>query len=165
MQEALSSFPSKIVPQVYAWSSARAGHDGWMVQEYMPGTKIDFSSADVSAEHKRLVMDQAAQILHLLQTFDTGHLSFGGLRFGSGGRVCSRQLSLWPGGPFEQYVDMLVHVFRVQLDRSRNTPLVDGWRDTDMAERLRRSDETGGLYKLLSSLPKIRSTLVHGDLC
>ena len=163
MQDALSTFPTRIVPDVYAWNTAALG-DGWIVQEHKHGEQIGSTFAELPTERKGFVLNQIAQVFQLLQSYHPRGLSYGGLKFGKDGKVCSGALSIWGGGPFTDYADMYDYLFRTQIERSKSTSLVDGWRDSDLAGRLHEFEASGGLAKLLRSLPAAPPTLVHGDL-
>lgn len=119
MHDALSAFPTKMVPDVYAWNSSSDGN-GWIVQEYMPGSTLATSFSGLSPEKKRSVLDQVAHVFHLIQSYVPNRFTFGDLRFDRDGKVCRGELSIWGGGPFEKYADMYTYIFHTQLERSRS---------------------------------------------
>lgn len=161
MRDALQ-FPVRIVPEVYAWNTAAEG-PGWIVQEYMRGESLGdrFSKlSDIQLEH---VLDQVAQIFKAIQNYTPDVTGFGGLNFNKEGKVVTGELTIWFDGPFTTYLDMYLGIFRKQLELSQTTALVDGWRGTDLGERLKSLDQTGGFARLLSETSNVRPTLVHGD--
>jgi hypothetical protein len=163
MRDALSTFTTRIVPNVHAWNTAASG-DGWIVQEYMPGSQLTDVFAELAPEKKRSVLYEIAQVFQLLQSYVPTDLTYGGVMFGEDGNVCSGALSIWGGGPFENYADMCTYILRMQIERSKSTTLIDGWRDSNLAQRLRKFDESGAFSRLVGSFPTGRPTLVHGDL-
>ncbi|KAJ5699195.1 hypothetical protein N7493_012103 [Penicillium malachiteum] len=163
MRDALSAFPTRIVPDVYDWNTAAKGH-GWIVQEYMSGELLGDRFSKFSESQKEHVLDEVAQILHLIQSYTPNVTGFGGLNFDHEGKVVTGASSLWFGGPFATYTDMYMFIFRKQMEIAASSSLVNGWKDSDVASRLETFDQSGGFVKLLSSYHEFRPALVHGDI-
>ncbi|KAJ5711572.1 hypothetical protein N7488_005728 [Penicillium malachiteum] len=163
MRDVLSAFPTRIVPDVYDWNTAAKGN-GWIVQEYISGELLGDRFSKFSESQKEHVLDEVAQIFHLIQSYTPNVTGFGGLNFDHEGKVVTGASSLWFGGPFATYTDMYVFIFRKQMEMAGSSALVNGWKDSDVASRLETFDQSGGFVKLLSSYHKFRPTLVHGDI-
>ncbi|KAH8800174.1 kinase-like domain-containing protein [Xylogone sp. PMI_703] len=163
MQDALSRFPYRIVPNVYDWNTAAEGQ-GWIVQEYMHGELLGDRFSNLSESQKQYILDQVAQVFKMIQCYTPGVTGFGGLKFDDEGKVVTTGLTIWFGGPFTAYTDMYLYIFQKQIELSKSTPLVDGWKGTGLDERLKAFDESGQFSKLLYEYSNIQPTLVHGDL-
>jgi hypothetical protein len=72
---------------------------------------------------------------------------------------------LWSVGPFANYADMYQGILNRQLELTATTPLLDGWREGDLKERLHRFNVSGGFKSLLQPFENMKPTLVHGDIC
>ena len=165
MHRALAKLPYNPVPKVFGWGPSSSAGSGWIAEEFMEGEKLSGLLPDLSIEKKALVLDQVAGLFGMIQTFDPELDGFGGLGFDADGKVVARRSSLWSVGPFANYADMYQGIFNRQLELTATTPLLDGWRDGDLKERLHRFNASGGFKSLLQPFETMKSTLVHGDIC
>jgi hypothetical protein len=163
IQDALSTLPFKVVPDAYSWNPAVEGQ-GWIVQEYMRGELLGGRFSQLLKSQKDYVMDQVAQIFKLIQSYVPHVKGFGGLNFDDEGKVVTGGSTLWFGGPFETYIDMYLHIFRKQMEISISTALVNGWKGTDVGDRLEKFDQSGGFVTVLNDFSDVQPTLVHGDI-
>jgi hypothetical protein len=165
MHRALASLTYSPVPKVFDWETCSSTGPGWIVEEFMEGEKLDVHLPDLSIDKKSQILDQVAELLKLIQSFNPEVDGFGGLGFDARGRVVARRSPLWSVGPFPTYADMYQGMFNRQLKLVATTPLLDGWNEGGLSERLRNFNESGGLESLLQPSEPMRFTLVHGDIC
>lgn len=162
MHRAFAGYP---VPKVFAWEASGSAGSGWIAEEFMEGEKLSGLLPDLSIEKKTSVLDQVAELFGMIQTFDPELDGFGGLGFEANGKVVAQRSSLWSVGPFANYADMYQGIFNRQLELTATTPLLDGWKEGDLKERLHRFNASGGFKSLLQPFETMKSTLVHGDIC
>lgn len=165
MHRALAGSSYNSVPKVYAWETSNSAGTGWIVEEFMEGEKLSQHFPDLSIEKKARILDQVAELFGKIQAFDPEISGFGGLRFDAHGRVVAGRSSLWSVGPFSNYADWYQGIFDKQLELVATTPLLDGWSEGGLKERLHHFGASGGLRSLLRPPENMRSTLVHGDIC
>ena len=165
MHRALASSPYNSVPKVFAWETSSSGGSGWIVEEFMEGEKLSQHFPDFSIDKKARILDQVAELFGKIQAFDPEVDGFGGLSFDANGRVVAGRSSLWSVGPFSNYADWYQGIFDKQLQLVATTPLLDGWSEGGLKERLHNFGTSGGLRSLLRPFENMRSTLVHGDIC
>jgi hypothetical protein len=165
MHRALASLKYSPVPKIFAWKSSSSAGPGWIVEEFMEGEKLNAHLPDLSLDKKRQILEQVAELLKLIQSFDPEVDGFGGLGFDAKGRVIVRRSPLWSVGPFPTYADMYQGIFNRQLELVATTPLLGGWNEGGLEERLRNFNESGGFKSLLQPSEPMRFTLVHGDIC
>jgi hypothetical protein len=165
MHRALASLTYTPVPKVFAWETGSSAGPGWIVEEFMEGEKLNVHLPDLSIDKKSQILDQVAELLKLIQSFDPEVDGFGGLGFDAKGRVVARRSPLWSVGPFPTYADMYQGIFNRQLELVATTPLLDGWDEGGLMERLRHFNESGGFKSLLLPSEPMKYTLVHGDIC
>jgi hypothetical protein len=165
MHRALSAMPHNPIPKVFAWEASSSAGSGWMVEEFMEGEKLSVHLPDLSLDKKALIVDQVAELFGMIQSFNPEVDGFGGLDFDANGRVVAGRSSLWSVGPFPNYADMYQGIFNRQLELTGTTPLLDGWKEGDLKERLHRFNASGGFKSLLQPFESMKSTLVHGDIC
>jgi hypothetical protein len=165
MHRALASLKYTPIPKVFAWETSSSAGPGWIVEEFMEGEKLNVHLPDLSTDKKAQILEQVAELLKLIQSFDPEVDGFGGLGFDAKGRVVARRSPLWSVGPFPTYADMYQGIFDRQLELVATTPLLDGWNEGGLKERLRNLNESGGFKSLLQPSEPMRFTLVHGDIC
>jgi hypothetical protein len=164
MRRALASAPRRVVPRVYAWEPAKEGC-GWIAQEYLEGEQLSVQMTKLPADKATFVVDQIAALFAMIQRFDPQLAGFGGLRFDENGEVVPGRSSLWSIGPFTKYSDMYHGIIMKQMMTSTTTPLLAGWKETDLQEGLKNFSESAIWKALLSQFDGFKPTLVHGDLC
>ncbi|KAI0167579.1 phosphotransferase enzyme family-domain-containing protein [Pestalotiopsis sp. NC0098] len=161
-----------IIPAIYAWEPYRpsatpeeAGF-GWTMCEYMPGTNLDEHFAGMELPEKLAVKDQVAEVLAVVQNTTLppqlrGHL--GGLTFDGQGEIVGGQMSILPGGPWRDYVDLWVSRFRQQLHDADKSSALAGWEEAGVRGRIDRLVHTDRVAELLEAVDTTRTTLIHGD--
>ncbi|THY01482.1 hypothetical protein D6D01_10358 [Aureobasidium pullulans] len=162
MRQASINYPRKLVPKVFAWQASKHGL-GWIVQEYLVGEQLSIHFPDLPTDKKAVVLDQVAEIFQMIQSSKHGVEEFGGLGFNEEGKVVAGRSSLWSVGPFSTYAEMYQAIFAKQLKLTQVTPLLDGWKGTDLQERLQKLSTSGDFTNLLAHTGDIRPTLIHGD--
>ncbi|KAH8807520.1 hypothetical protein F5884DRAFT_342876 [Xylogone sp. PMI_703] len=130
----------------------------------MHGELLGDRFSNLSESQKQHVLDQVAQVFKMIQCYTPGVTGFGGLKFDDEGKVVTTGLTIWFGGPFTSYTDMYLYIFQKQIELSKSTPLVNGWKGTGLDERLTAFRESGKFSKLLHEYSNVQPTLVHGDL-
>lgn len=165
MQRALANSSNNPIPKVFAWEASSSTGSGWIVEEFMAGEKLSQHLPNLSVDEIARIFDQVAEILGKIQVFDPKVDGFGGLKFDASGRVVAGRSSLWSVGPFTKYADWYQGIFDKQLEMVATTPLLDGWSESGLRERLHHFGASGGLRSLLRPFENMKSTLVHGDIC
>lgn len=165
MHRALADLPQSIVPKVFAWEILGSAGSDWIAEEYMEGEKLSQHFSDLSTDKKAQIFDQVAELFGKIQGFDPELKGFGGLRFDANGQLVAGRSSLWSVGPFINYADWYQGIFGKQLELVATTPLLDGWSEGGLNERLHHFNASGGLRSLLRPFENMKSTLVHGDIC
>ncbi|KAI9654791.1 MAG: hypothetical protein M1821_005785 [Bathelium mastoideum] len=163
-REALRPKLHQLVPRVFAWSRATEGQ-GWILQECMPGEPLLKDFQGMKDEDQAKILGQMADILACFQAYKIpGSVQgFGGLRFGPHGEFHSAPLSIFAGGPFSTYEDLVRKTIESKLQKSENDAHVQGWRDSDVRERL-ESFLARGLHQIMSgSLNQLDRAFVHAD--
>ncbi|KAH0286073.1 hypothetical protein M436DRAFT_60238 [Aureobasidium namibiae CBS 147.97] len=164
MHRALAGSPYNLIPKVFAWEASSSAGSGWIVEEFMEGEKLSQHFPDLSLDEKALIFDQVAELFGKIQAFDPEVNGFGGFGFDASGRVIAGRSSLWSVGPSSNYADWYQGIFDKQLESVATTPLLDGWSEGGLKERLHHFGASGGLRSLLRPFENMRSTLVHGDI-
>ncbi|KAJ3496688.1 hypothetical protein NLG97_g2473 [Lecanicillium saksenae] len=162
----------QIVPATYAWAPAKSidaieeVNFGWVVNEYKPGQDLDAQLPSLTQEEKENVLDHIAKIVSALQnaTVPPSVQQFGGLRFDAKGAIVSAEMALVKGGPFNIYTDLWAAKLESQLAEAETSPVLEGWRDEDIAKRIRGFIMNGGLNKALQGVGLSERAFVHGDL-
>ncbi|KAK9320838.1 kinase-like domain-containing protein [Lipomyces orientalis] len=171
-KNALSSYPSKIVPDVFGWDcDSSPVHQpesySWIMEEFVTGEPLDKTFPSLSLMQKRSVLQQLANIFKKIQSYEvpTSITMYGGLGFNFKGEVTSGPLTIPLGGPFTTYEDIYVQNFVTQLKNADNNKLINGWKgDGGLRKRLENFHQSGAIVDLLGQLQNRRPTLVHGDL-
>ncbi|KAK6005930.1 hypothetical protein QM012_007572 [Aureobasidium pullulans] len=148
-RQALSAF--SIVPKVYAWSSVgEPSGTGWILEEYMPG------------------INQMARILKAVQDFNLPPKAagFGGLAFDDAGEVINGPYVVEPyNGPYPDMISMYKGMMQAQLLDADRSPVVKGYRDSGLRDRLNAFAERGLEDTLTKILPQhVRPNLIIGDV-
>ena len=167
-----------LVPAVYAWAAPQLGVGGadaplpsesgfgWMVGEFMPGADMDGEFPSLSLEEKKDALAQFAGILAAVQRTELppGVTKFGGLTFDEEtGAIVSGQMPLVKGDPRENYAEVWVGRLRTPLEDADKSPVVRGWKEGGVRDRIERFIE-GGVEKTLDGVDLSLKALVHGDL-
>ncbi|GAB1214009.1 hypothetical protein ATERTT37_003165 [Aspergillus terreus] len=154
-----------LIPDVYSWASvSQANEGGWILYECKEGVNIGLDFPRLPHEKQKVLLSQLAQITKAFQELPLPASidRYGGLRFNENGEVVSGSAALPIGEPVETYQDMYRNVLRRQLELSDSSEFINGWKSTDLRERLDKFAAKGveELFKRVS-IPN-RKTLVHG---
>jgi hypothetical protein len=164
-RQALSSYPTHIVPDVYGWACSSPTSHGWILQEHMPGTDPEKPFQKLPLESQRKIMSRWATLFALIQKFrlPPSITGYGGLVFSANGDLNSAPLTVPFGGPFPTWQDYYLGIFTKQLEIASATPLVGGW-PAPLRTRLENflSSPTG-ISSQLSKYTNTRQTIVHGE--
>lgn len=189
MRDALSSYSSNLIPEVYDWSSCtpsiKDSPFGYVLQEHKPGVGLDStfglsanseqktSFEDLPEDKKRDLLAQIAAVFKLIQSYElpSSVKGYGGLRFDEAGNIVTGPTAIPCGGPFETYPEMHAQMLRFQLEEAdRNENIVRGWRGVDLEpnslnlrDRLDKLAASVGIAKIAAENSVNRPTLVHGD--
>lgn len=128
MRDALSSYSSQLIPQVYDWNSASSANTiiGYILQEHKSGIGLDSSfGLGSSSEHersfqaldkvrKRDLLRQIAEVFKLIQSYElpASVKGYGGLRFDKEGKIIIGPTTIPCGGPFETFLEMYAQMLR-----------------------------------------------------
>lgn len=162
----------QIVPAVYAWAPAVSNdvieeeNFGWVVAEFKTGKDLDAQLPSLSADEKEDVLNHIAKIVAALQNAPVPATvnRFGGLAFDEQGNIVSAEMVLIKGDPFERYAQVWAAKLQAQLEESETNPVLNGWREQGIAERIRSFIETLGLGDAVAGVAPREYTFVHGDL-
>lgn len=88
MRDALSTFDSALIPEVYGWSSVAEGQS-WIMEQYIPGEPLNNGFEMLSSNQKRDIMAQLARTFILMQSFELPFAinKYGGLRYDDKGEI------------------------------------------------------------------------------
>ncbi|KAG9667012.1 hypothetical protein KCU99_g9975, partial [Aureobasidium melanogenum] len=167
-RQALSAFD--IVPKVYAWSSAgEPSGTGWILEQYMSGIEIESKfHTELTRENQHYILSQMAAILKAIQDFELPPKAsgFGGLAFDDGGEVVSGPYVVEPyNGPYSDMISMYKGMLQAQLAEADRSPVVKGYRDSGLRDRLNAFAERAIEDILTRVLPQnVRPNLILGDV-
>ncbi|KAJ5593541.1 hypothetical protein N7537_010445 [Penicillium hordei] len=136
------SFNPHVVPRIYGWrgSMSKEGkrQQGWILQEYMPGTPLDENLDNMSLKGKRNILGQIAKLLKGLQDFalPDSITDFGGLTFDNEGDLISAPMTNCNIGPWPTYEASFKAQLEHALKKSDENPYIQGWRPNGVRARL-----------------------------
>ncbi|KAK8026317.1 phosphotransferase enzyme family protein [Apiospora marii] len=92
-----------------------------------------------------------------------GVTCFGALTIDAQGQIVSGQMPLLKGEPWDTYVDLWIAKLKDRLIESDQSPLLKGWRDSGIRDRINKylSD---GVRNMLETAEVNQKVLTHGDL-
>lgn len=167
-RQALSAF--HIVPKVYSWSGGgEPSETGWILEEYMPGVEIESTfHTELSRESQRYILSQMAMILKTVQDFQLPPKAagFGGLAFDDNGEVVNGPYVVEPyNGPYPDMISMYKGMLQAQIAEADRSPVVKGYKDSEIRNRLNKFAEKGLADVLTRILPRdVRPNLIIGDV-
>lgn len=152
------------VPKIFGWENARDGKQGWILMEHIPGKDLSSDFPNMEREDKRIILDQLADALCLLQRYKlpASVSSFGGLAFSETGEVVSTAMSKLPEGPFDSIKDLYLASVRHALFYADENPRIRGWHANGVRARIDHF-VADGLPHLIPDLSDLGRVLVHGD--
>ncbi|KAH8893473.1 hypothetical protein GQ53DRAFT_822154 [Thozetella sp. PMI_491] len=171
---AKAGLPS-LVPAVYAWSPPKYGADnaapaedgfGWTLAELKPGADLDGEFPSLTLDEKRDAVSQIAAILGALQQVELPPSAdkFGALTFDDDTQeMVSGQMPLVKGGPWPSYAEVWVGKIKTQLADADRSPVLKGWKEGGVRERVEKFLAEGGVDKALVGVDVGLRGLVHGD--
>jgi hypothetical protein len=165
MRSALRGFGRKmIIPDVYDWQGASGGQQGYIVEQFMEGDQFRDDFGEMKRDDQERLLSQMADIFKAIQGFELPESihGYGGLGFDEAGQVVTGPTAIPCGGPFASLTDMYSQFMRLQIEMSERSFLLDGWKGTDLRERLERF-HCKGLPTLMDKLADQRPTLIHAD--
>jgi hypothetical protein len=160
-----------VVPAVYTWGPCRFEEQpdetgfGWSILEFKQGSELDTLFPTLSIEEKSLVIEQIADSFLSIQRTQLldSVTHFGALTFDRSGQIVIGQMPLLFGGPWDTSSSLWTAKLKAQLSDSDKSPLLRGWKDDGIRERL-ESFLTNGVSQVLGSEDIIERVLIHGDL-
>ncbi|KXL49084.1 hypothetical protein M433DRAFT_62653, partial [Acidomyces richmondensis BFW] len=174
-REALASYPSPIVPAVYAWEGSVLASDqsqhlltpGWVLSESLPGSMLSDKWDSLGSGAKREVLEQIATIFQKLQAYKLPDSikGYGGLNFDSDGNVIVGPTPIWGGGPCATYTELYTEYLQTQLAFAHKCDVVNGWNGCGLLPRIMKFAKEGlkPLLLQIESESKLRPTFVHAD--
>ncbi|CAD0085073.1 unnamed protein product [Aureobasidium mustum] len=167
-RQALSAFD--IVPKVYAWSGGgEPSETGWILEDYMRDVEIESRfHTELARESQRYILSQMATILKTVQDFQLPPKAagFGGLAFGDNGEVVNVSYVVEPyNGPYPDMISMYKSMLQAQIAEADRSPVVKGYKHSEIRSRLDKFAEKGLADVLTRILPRdVRPNLIIGDL-
>lgn len=160
-----------LIPAIYAWARATTtsatNEDGfgWIISELKHGVDLDSEFFSLEFEDKRQVLKQIAAILKAIQgaKLPEGVTKFGGLTFGSNGRIVSGEAPLFKGEPVGSYVKWRIRKLCKQLEEAAQSPVIQGWKSNNVSTRIEKFLTGGGPEKVLAGIDSYEKSLIHGD--
>lgn len=161
-----------VVPAVYAWGPSRFEEQpdergfGWSILEYKQGSELDTLFPTFSLEEKRSVIEQIVDSFNSIQKtrLPDSVTQFGALTFDESGQIVIGEMPLLIGGPWETYSSLWTAKLKAQLLDSDKSPLLLGWKNDSIRERLESFLANGGVSRVLGSEDIAERVLIHGDL-
>jgi hypothetical protein len=158
-----------IVPRVFDWSAKtypsppdESGF-GWIMMEMLPGVMLDSQFDELPFSEKENLLSDIAGIFAVIQnmTLPEGARSFGGLTI-KGNNIVSGQSTIALGGPWGDYRGFWSGLYAMALTQAENSPVVLGWRDNGVRERV-DNFISNGIESLLQGVDTSKLVLIHGD--
>jgi hypothetical protein len=116
-QSALTStLNRRIIPLIFNWEDTTLDCPGWMINEWMLGSKLEdeeWKALDVGKRDD--VLTQMATIVKALQGFELPFQHFGGVGYDEEGNLVGRAMTIPCGGPFETYAKLCEGMLEWQL--------------------------------------------------
>ena len=161
-----------VVPAVYAWGPCRFQEQpdetgfGWSIIEFKQGSELDSVFDTLSIEEKSSVIEQITDSFMSIQRaqIPDSVTQFGAMAFGASGQIIIGQMPLLSGGPWDTYSSLWTAKLKAQLNDSDKSPLLSGWKDGGIRERLESFLTNGGVGRVLGSDGMDGKVLIHGDL-
>jgi hypothetical protein len=161
-----------VVPAVYAWGPCRFEEQpdetgfGWSILEFKHGCELDAVFPTLSPQERRSVIEQIAESFLSIQKTQLPEsvTQFGALTFDGRGQIVIGQMPLLVGGPWDTYSSLWDAKLKSQLLDSDKSPLLRGWEDDGIRERLDSFLAKGGVSQVLGREDIVEKVLIHGDL-
>ncbi|KAL3261020.1 hypothetical protein ABHI18_004076 [Aspergillus niger] len=153
-----------LIPKIYTFCSKPNHPDDlpWVLMEYKSGVPLDEFFPSQSEATKESIIEQVADILSGLRNcpLQPG-ITYGGLGLSSDGSVISAEMTTTNGGPWPTYEMLLKARLQHELHDADTSPVINGWRDNGVRERLESLINRFTVPNLSDSDTRV---LIHGDL-
>jgi hypothetical protein len=158
-----------IVPRIFDWSAQvcssplNESEFGWTIMETLSGVPLDSQFDNLPFAEQKELLNEIAGIFAVIQniTLPEGARSFGGLTI-KAGEIVSGQSTIAMGGPWNDYSGWWTGLYAMALSQAENSPVVRGWRDDGLRERVNKFI-SNGIESLLQDVDTSKLVLVHGD--
>ncbi|GKZ33425.1 hypothetical protein AbraIFM66950_003281 [Aspergillus brasiliensis] len=157
-----------LIPKIYTFCSKTNHPDDlpWTLMEYKTGIPLDEFFPSQPNSTKESIINQIADILTGLQTYRLPQeiTSYGGLALSTDGNsITSAEMTTTYGGPWPTYETLLKARLQHELQDADSSPVLNGWRDNGVRERLVSLIDRFTVPGLSESDSDTK-VLVHGDL-
>ncbi|KAK0391597.1 hypothetical protein NLU13_1097 [Sarocladium strictum] len=161
-----------LAPAIYAWGlgslAKEEGHSDcppWIISEYKPGVDVDTVFSTLQTSEKQQVLKDVAAALAAIQKAELPPTvdKFGGLTFDKRGDMVSCEAALGKGEPTVSYLKRKRHAVMAALSSAEKSPIIQGWKQRGIDQRIKRFLEDGGLETVLSRVNIHQKNLIHAD--
>jgi hypothetical protein len=157
-----------VVPNVFAYGKIEHNSQalGWIIESFKPGELLASAWDGLPSSDKETLLTQMARIYVALQKCrlpDTVD-GFGGLQYSKTGVMISGPIVFGFGGPYANFDEMYIGMFKRQIELADSCPVVKGW--SGSKKGLRKCLESfvdEGLPSCLAAITNKTPTLTHGD--
>ncbi|GKZ81713.1 hypothetical protein AnigIFM56816_006235 [Aspergillus niger] len=153
-----------LIPKIFTFCSKPSHPDDlpWVLMEYKSGVPLDESFPSQSDTIKESIIEQVADILSGLRSSPLPPgITYGGLGLSSDGSIISAEMTTTNGGPWPIYEMLLKARLQHELHDADTSPVINGWRDSGVRERLESLINRFTVPNLSDSDSRV---LIHGDL-
>jgi hypothetical protein len=155
-----------LVPLVYGWgrNDRELTRQGWIAMEWKQGINIyydrPFETMDIVEQ--AYVIQQMAQVFAALKayTLPASIKGYGGLTFDQHGAIVNGAVSIFTGGPFDSYAELVKGNLRGALKDADESAVLRGWSPGGVRARLDKFIEHGVDTMVTSDIMKV---LTHAD--
>lgn len=161
-----------LAPAIYAWGlgslakeEAHSDCPPWIISEYKPGVDVDTVFSTLQTSEKQQVLKDVAAALAAIQKAELPPTvdKFGGLTFDKRGDMVSCEAALGKGEPTVSYLKRKRHAVMAALSSAEKSPIIQGWKQRGIDQRIKRFLEDGGLETVLSRVNIHQKNLIHAD--
>ncbi len=162
---ALRPFQSQVIPQVYGWGTAKAGAQGWILEELMPGVPLDEAFETMGLQQKKKIFAQMAELLRALQECKLPDTITGswGVTFSDARNIISASMPAVGAGPWPSYQASFGARLEAALEEADKNPYIKGWRVEGLRDRLDRFVARGVPAQFKELRSKDDRVIVHAD--
>ena len=167
IRESLSQYNSALVPELYGWEPPSPTNNGrgWTLIEFKSGEPVSDHFPTLELQDKKIVLQQMAEILKCIQSFQLPESikGYGGLGFDETdhSKIITGPTPISGGGPCGTLHELYAEYFQTQLAFAEQCDLVQGWKHTELPERIHNFRQA--LPTLWDDRFNPRPTLVHAD--
>ncbi|CAK96996.1 phosphotransferase enzyme family protein [Aspergillus niger] len=153
-----------LIPKIYTFCSKPSHPDDlpWVLMECKSGVPLDEFFPSQSETIKKSIIEQVTDILSGLRNCPLPSvITYGGLGLSSDGSIISAEMTTTNGGPWSTYEMLLKARLQHELHDADTSPVINGWRDHGVRERLESLINRFTAPNLSDSDTRV---LIHGDL-